>query len=137
MEVRFINQGDFVTKGNGFLLKGSPDWELDSTISLEMTDLLDDISVFLWGGTEVRGQRSYSWNFNFGTGTSAGRNKQQQKANRGVGIIVAQNNPSSQTSIPGKRCRPAIRTKTLKCKQITAEIKTGKHRDAKKKRTRK
>ena len=46
VEVRFINQGDFVTKGNGFLLKGSPDWELDSTISLEMTDLLDDISVY-------------------------------------------------------------------------------------------
>ena len=27
-------------------LKGSPDWELDSTISMEMTDLLDDISVY-------------------------------------------------------------------------------------------
>ena len=46
MEVRFINQSDFVNKGNGFLLKGCPDWELDSTISLEMTDLLDDISVY-------------------------------------------------------------------------------------------
>ena len=47
VEVRFIDQSDFVNKckGNGFLLKGSPDWELDSTISLEMTDLLDDISV--------------------------------------------------------------------------------------------
>ena len=33
-------------KGNGLLLKGCPDWELDSTISLEMTDLLDDISVY-------------------------------------------------------------------------------------------
>ena len=45
VEVRFIDQSDFVDKGSGFLLKGSPDWELDSTISLEMTDLLDDISV--------------------------------------------------------------------------------------------
>ena len=27
-------------------MKGCPDWELDSTISLEMTDLLDDISVY-------------------------------------------------------------------------------------------
>ena len=44
--VRFIDQSDFVDKGNGFLLKGSPDWELDSTLSLEMTDLLDDISVY-------------------------------------------------------------------------------------------
>ena len=46
VEVRFIDQSDFVNKGNGFLLKGSPDWELDSTISLEMADLLDDISVY-------------------------------------------------------------------------------------------
>ena len=35
-----------VTKGNGFLLEGCPDWELHSTILLEMTDLLDDISVY-------------------------------------------------------------------------------------------
>ena len=46
VEVRFIDQSDFVDKRNGFLLKGSRDWELDSTISLEMTDLLDDISVY-------------------------------------------------------------------------------------------
>ena len=60
VEVRFINrESDCVNKGNGFLLKGCPDWELDSTISLEMTALLDDISVCLLGGTEVRGQRSH------------------------------------------------------------------------------
>ena len=35
-----------VNKGNGFLLESCPDWELHSTISLEMTDLLDDISVY-------------------------------------------------------------------------------------------
>ena len=64
----------------------------------------------------------FSWNFNFGTGTLAGRNKQQLKANRGVRIIVAQNNQSSQTLIPVKRRRRTIRTKTLKCKQITAEV---------------
>ena len=46
VEVRFINQSDFVKKGNGFLLKGCPDLELDSTISYEMTDLLGDISVY-------------------------------------------------------------------------------------------
>ena len=46
VELRFIDQSDFVNKGNGFLLKRSPDWELDSTISLEMNDLLDDISVY-------------------------------------------------------------------------------------------
>ena len=46
MEVCFIDQSDFVNKGNGFVLKGWPDWEPDSTISLELTDLLDDISVY-------------------------------------------------------------------------------------------
>ena len=44
--MRFIDQSDFVNKENCFLLKGCPDWELDSTISLEVTDLLDDISVY-------------------------------------------------------------------------------------------
>ena len=57
VELRFIDQSDFVNKGNSFILKDCPDWELDSTISLELTALLDDISVFL-GGIEVRGQRS-------------------------------------------------------------------------------
>ena len=57
VELRFIDQSDFVNKGNGFILKDCPDWELDSTISLELTALLDDIAVFL-GGIEVRGQRS-------------------------------------------------------------------------------
>ena len=47
VEERFIDQSDFVNKGNGFLLKSCPDWEIDSTISLEMTDLLDDILVFI------------------------------------------------------------------------------------------
>ena len=36
-------------------------------------------------------------------------------------IIGAQNDQSSQTSIPVKRRRRTIRTKTLKCKQITAD----------------
>ena len=29
-----------------YILKDCPEWELDSTISLDLTDLLDDISVF-------------------------------------------------------------------------------------------
>ena len=41
-----MNQSDVVNKGIGFPLKDCPDWELDSTISLEMTDLQDDISVY-------------------------------------------------------------------------------------------
>ena len=46
MEVCFIDESDFVDKGNGFILKDCPDWELDFTISLELTYLLVDISVF-------------------------------------------------------------------------------------------
>ena len=45
VEVRFIDESDFVNKGNGFILRDCSDWELDSTISLELTDLLDDISI--------------------------------------------------------------------------------------------
>ena len=56
-EVRFIDDSDFVNKGNGFILRDCSDWELDSTIPLELTDLPDDISISL-GGIEVRGQRS-------------------------------------------------------------------------------
>ena len=40
-----VPRGD-VNKGNGFSLAGCPDWELRSTISSEMTDFLDDISVY-------------------------------------------------------------------------------------------
>ena len=57
VEVRFIDESDFVNKGNGFILRDCSDWELDSTIPLELTDLPDDISISL-GGIEVRGQRS-------------------------------------------------------------------------------
>ena len=46
MQVRFIDESDFVNKGNGFILEDCPDWELDSMISLELGDLLDDRSVF-------------------------------------------------------------------------------------------
>ena len=38
VEVRFIDESDFANKGNGFILRDCSDWELDSTISLELTD---------------------------------------------------------------------------------------------------
>ena len=126
VEVRFIAESDFLNKGNGFILRDCSDWELDSAISLKLTGLLDDISYQFFSRDWSLRTAILVVNFNCGTGTSAGRSKQQLKANRGVGIIVAQNKQSSQTPIPVKRRRRAIRTKTLKCKQITAEIKTGK-----------
>ena len=46
VEVRFVDKTDFVNKENGFILRDCSDWELDSTISLNLTDLLDDISIF-------------------------------------------------------------------------------------------
>ena len=46
VEVRFIDESDFVNKGNGFILRDCSDWKLDFTISLQLTDLLDDISIF-------------------------------------------------------------------------------------------
>ena len=66
-------------------------------------DLFATVIYQFFGVIEVRGHRSWPWNINFGTGTLPGRNKQLLKTNRGVGIIVAQNNQSSQTSIPVKR----------------------------------
>ena len=41
--MRFIDESDFVNKGIGLILRDCSGWELDSTISLELTDLLDDI----------------------------------------------------------------------------------------------
>ena len=46
VEARFIDESDFANKGKGFILRDFSDWKLDSTISLELTDLLDDISSF-------------------------------------------------------------------------------------------
>ena len=46
VEVRFIDESDFVNNGNGFILRDRSDWKLDFTISLQLTDLLDDISIF-------------------------------------------------------------------------------------------
>ena len=72
VEVRFIDESDFVNKGNGFTLRDCSDWELDSSISLELTDLLDDISI-------SADSDPYHRNFNFGTGTSAGRKNNSKR----------------------------------------------------------
>ena len=44
--MRFIDESDFVNKGNGFTLRDCSGWKLDFTISLELTDLQNDISIF-------------------------------------------------------------------------------------------
>ena len=49
VEVRFIDESDFVINGKGFILKDDADnldWEVDSTISLEWNDLLDEKADF-------------------------------------------------------------------------------------------
>ena len=57
-EVLFIHESDFVNRGNGFILKDCPHWELYSTMLLELTDLLDDTSFIFSRGIEALGQRS-------------------------------------------------------------------------------
>ena len=49
VEVRFIDESNFVINGKGFILKDDADnldWEVDSTISLEWNDLLDEKADF-------------------------------------------------------------------------------------------
>ena len=47
LEVRFINESDFINKRKGFIVtKDNPDWEIDTSISLDLADSLDDISKF-------------------------------------------------------------------------------------------
>ena len=46
LEVCFIDESDSVNKRKGFIVKDNPDWEIDSSISLDLADSLDDISDF-------------------------------------------------------------------------------------------
>ena len=43
LEVRFIDESEFINKRKGFIIKDNPDWELDFSISLDLADSLDDI----------------------------------------------------------------------------------------------
>ena len=54
VEVCFIGESDFVNNEKDFILKDNPDnpdWEIDSTISLELTD-----SLMRW----INGRRHYN-----------------------------------------------------------------------------
>ena len=46
VEMRFIDESDFLNKRKGFIVKDNPDREIDSSISLDLADSLDDISDF-------------------------------------------------------------------------------------------
>ena len=46
VEMRLIYESDFVNTRKGFIVKDNPDWEIDSSISLDLADSLDDISDF-------------------------------------------------------------------------------------------
>ena len=54
VEVRFIDESDFVNKRKGFIVKDNPDWEIDFSISLDLADSL------LPGGNEFHRQR-FCW----------------------------------------------------------------------------
>ena len=112
--MRFIDGSDFVNKRKGFIVKDNPDWEIDSSISLDLADLLGDISDF---EQELKSAESDSVSEIsslsvthddsddsdlYGEGTSATKVKErnlQRKINRGKEMIVAHNNQSSQPSI--------------------------------------
>ena len=80
MEVRFIDESDFANKGNGFILRDCSDWELDSTISLELTDLQDDISIPRTAILIMKFQFRY-WNLGRKKQTTA-KGKQKSENNR-------------------------------------------------------
>ena len=46
VEVRFDDKSDFVNKRKGFIVKDNPHWEIDSSMSLDFADSLDDVSDF-------------------------------------------------------------------------------------------
>ena len=46
LEVRFIDESDFLNERKGFIVKDNPNWEIDSPISLDLADSLDDIADF-------------------------------------------------------------------------------------------
>ena len=46
VEMPFIDESDFVNKRKGFTVKDNPDWEIDSSILLDLADSLDYISDF-------------------------------------------------------------------------------------------
>ena len=109
-----------VSSTKGFIVKDNRDWEIDSLISLDLADSLDHISDF---EEELKSVDSDSLseisipsatyydsdNRDYGEGTSAAKKKKavkernlQRNLNRGEEMISAQNNQSSQLSIPVK-----------------------------------
>ena len=46
VEMPFIDESDFVNTRKGFIVKDNPDWEIDSSILLDLADSLDYISDF-------------------------------------------------------------------------------------------
>ena len=46
LSVSFIDESDFINKREGSFKKDNPDWEIDSSISLDLADSVDDISDF-------------------------------------------------------------------------------------------
>ena len=113
VEMRFIYESDFVNKRKGFIVKDNPDWEIDSSTSLDLADSLDDISDFeaelKSADSDSVSEISSSSATNddsdlYGEGASATKKKTvkernlQRKLNRGVEMIVARNNQSCQPS---------------------------------------
>ena len=140
VEMRFIYESDFVNKRKGFIVKDNPDWEIDSSTSLDLAASLDDISDFeaelKSADSDSVSEISSSSATNddsdlYGEGASATKKKTvkernlQRKLNRGEEMIVARNNQSSQPSSQDSDVDVEL-TRTLTRKPTAAEIKIGK-----------
>ena len=86
LEVRFIDESDFVNKIKGFIVKDNPDWEIDSSISLDLADSLDDISDFEqelksaeYDSASGISSSSATHDNDYGEGTSATKNSKRKK----------------------------------------------------------
>ena len=123
VEVRFIDEGDFVNKRKGFIVKDNQDWEIDSSISLDFADILDFEEELMSAICDSVGEISNSSATiddsdasDCGEGTSATKKKKYSKGKKPTAknkqraaeeMIVALNNQNSQPSFRLKPCHSA------------------------------
>ena len=128
LEVRFIDESDFLNNRKGFIVKDNPNWEIDSSISLDLADSLDDIADFeqelkstesdsVSEISSSRATRDDSDGSDYGEGTSATKSCERKKLtakyiNRGKEMIIAHNNQSSQPSIDLNSSQSSAATST-------------------------
>ena len=144
VEVSFVDESDFVIYGKGFISKDyadNLDWEVDSTISLEWNDSLDEISDFeeeLRSGaedslndpdSEFSSSPSATYDngddSDFGAGPSVpnkgGRKKPKAKSKQRAGNINRRTKKSKQPNVSLSTCEaPSTRNSNKNTKKHQA-----------------